>query len=209
MKIELKNAKRADVSHMERHYPLQYKQYGINDPDTTEHYKLLSYLASLFNNAIIFDVGTAKGMSALAMARSNNTIISYDIKNYVPEWASEYPNVIFKTRTNINDNHPDGNNYQYINSASFILLDIDPHLGKQEDKFLKIIKKIQYKGLILYDDIDLNDQMRKMWTTIMEPKYDITEFGHASGSGLVDYSEKHEIITYDDSMTRFLNPSDG
>ena len=40
-----------------------------------EHYKLLSYLSTLFNNSIIIDIGTHRGSSALALSYNSTNII--------------------------------------------------------------------------------------------------------------------------------------
>jgi predicted O-methyltransferase YrrM len=40
-----------------------------------------------------------------------------------------------------------------------ILLDIDPHDGIQEAKFLDILRRIQYQGIVIMDDIHLNPAM--------------------------------------------------
>jgi hypothetical protein len=35
------------------------------------------------------------------------------------------------------------------------------------------------------DDINLNNPMKEFWNVITEDKYDISEYGHWSGTGLV------------------------
>ena len=48
--------------------------------EVKEHYKLLAYLSSFFNNETIVDIGTYRGLSALALSyNSSNKIITYDI----------------------------------------------------------------------------------------------------------------------------------
>ena len=49
-----------------------------------EHYKLLSYFSTLFNNSNILDIGTHTGCSALALSyNSTNTIYSFDIMDKI------------------------------------------------------------------------------------------------------------------------------
>ena len=45
-----------------------------------EHYRLLSYFSTLFNNSNIIDIGSHKGYSSLALSyNKTNTIYSFDI----------------------------------------------------------------------------------------------------------------------------------
>jgi predicted O-methyltransferase YrrM len=71
---------------------------------------------------------------------------------------------------------------------AMIFIDVDPHDGIQETKMIgKLIEK-QYKGIVLLDDIRLNQDMYDMWTSIPlsdEQKIDMTSFGHYSGTGML------------------------
>jgi hypothetical protein len=44
-----------------------------------------------------------------------------------------------------------------------------------------------FKGRLFLDDIHLNPAMKCFWNSISETKADITDIGHWSGSGLVDF----------------------
>jgi predicted O-methyltransferase YrrM len=49
-----------------------------------EHYKLLAYLSTLFNNSTIIDIGTHRGSSALALSYNpTNTVHTFDILDKV------------------------------------------------------------------------------------------------------------------------------
>ena len=45
--------------------------------------------------------------------------------------------------------------------------------------------KINYKGLLLFDDIHLNNEMRTFWNNIIHKKEDISHIGHITGTGVV------------------------
>jgi predicted O-methyltransferase YrrM len=166
---------------------LMYYPYLKNK---NEHYRLLVYLSSLYEGEILFDVGTAQGHSSLALSQNkSNRVFTYDI---VPKYHSDwfkYENLKNVTKDiNLEDE-------EIINSAKFISLDIDPHDGIQEIKFYELLKRINYKGIVLFDDINLNEGMRNFWDSVTHDKYDLTDIGHWSGSGLVSFSdEKIEII---------------
>jgi len=152
----------------------------------TEQYRLLVYLTNYFNNVKILDVGTCQGHSCLSLSQNNtNKIVSYDIeKNRQQYDLSKLENVTF----NILDINKETDNN--INSAEFILLDIDPHDGKQERIFFDTLKKIGYKGFVILDDIHISPQMELFWYNIKEEKFDLTDIGHVSGTGLVNFSNK-------------------
>jgi hypothetical protein len=65
------------------------------------------------------------------------------------------------------------------------------------------LKKNNYKGLLLLDDIHWSDEMIECWNKIDSTKYDITDIGHGdgsgpkgniSGTGLVTFAEKIELV---------------
>lgn len=151
------------------------------------HYKLLSYLTMQYNNILMLDVGTRQGHSALSLAQNpNNKIITYDIDNH---WEDHgYPNIEFKL---LDINKETAEN---LLKADIIFLDIDPHEGQQETVFYDTLCRINYKGIVICDDIHLTNGMDNFWNRITTEKYDLTEFGHWSGTGLINFSdEKIEI----------------
>lgn len=149
-----------------------------------EHYRLLTYLSKSNDNIVILDAGTSQGHSCLALAQNpKNNIITYDIMDKDFPFFREYKNIEFK-KLDINRESP-----EVIKSAKIILLDIDPHDGNQEKVFTDYLIKIGYKGYVLCDDIHLNQPMKDWWNSVTIEKYDITEVGHASGTGLINFNE--------------------
>jgi hypothetical protein len=141
-----------------------------------EHYDLLSTLSQEFNGVRIYDIGTYKGTSALALSSNNkNLVVSYDIGYFITVQRPE--NVEFRI----------GNFYydKDMLSSPLIMFDIDPHNGQDERKFVDNLISVDYKGTVIFDDIHLNDGMEKFWQSITQEKYDLTELGHWSGTGMV------------------------
>jgi len=141
-----------------------------------EHYRLLMYVSMLYNDEIIFDVGTNKCMSALALSyNSLNKVKSFDIVKLLPD-------------------NPNVNNIEYIIGDAtkdvdlvkcpVIFLDVD-HDGTYENIFYNHLRSINWKGILILDDIHLNQPMKDFWNGISEKKYDITNIGHWSGTGIV------------------------
>jgi len=164
-------------------------QSNTNPFNPNEHYRLLTYLARQYNGITIIDAGTHTGLSCLSLVQNEkNSIISYDIVDKNIDFLKPYNNVELKT-LDINMEDAD-----IIKSAEIILLDIDPHDGEQEKRFTNLLNEISYEGYVLCDDIHLNGGMRDWWGGITDiEKYDITEIGHGSGTGLLCYNRTATI----------------
>jgi hypothetical protein len=164
-----------NTSHI-NNYSLYHDISYYHGQSGREHYRLLMYISSLFNNSILFDIGTNKCMSALALSNNNtNKVKTYDIIKVAPE----YPSV-----NNIEYILGDSTEDKNLINSNFVFLDV-AHDGTYEDKFYDYLRKINWKGFLLLDDIHLNDPMKTFWNRITEEKYDLTGKGHWSGTGLV------------------------
>ncbi len=144
-----------------------------------EHYRLLAYLSTCYTNVSILDVGTYKGCSALALSYNDvNTITSFDVYDY-RKLRSTPENVSFVIGDVVSGNYD-----ELILTSPLIMLDTD-HDGSFEIVFYDHLCNLNYKGLLLLDDIHLNEPMKKFWNLIKQPKQDITSVGHWSGTGVV------------------------
>jgi predicted O-methyltransferase YrrM len=159
-----------------------------------EHYRLLSYLSSLHAGSTIIDIGTHRGSSALAMSTSpNTTIYSFDIQRKI--FLRDLPNVNYEIADLWNETV-----FEYwekiIMESAMILLDIDPHDGNMEYEIYLKLKSKGYKGLIVCDDIWFFKEMRdNFWNLIpTEEKVDITALGHWSGSGVISFVKRPDIV---------------
>lgn len=163
---------------------------------TQEHYRLLAAFADMFYNEIIIDIGTFKGLSALALAyNKQNHVITVNKEkrsNFLGKAVEEFPiEPILHDILKIRENEYLTNK---IKESAFVLLDIT-HNGKDEKEFYNFLLEIDYKGILIADDIYLkrNGDMEGFWNSIKEKKFDLTEYGHWSGTGIVDFSKELEI----------------
>jgi len=151
-------------------------------------YRLYAWLSSQFNNSVILDVGTRTGGSALALSyNDSNQVISYDL---MEQGASQIQkeNITFKIQDFREDDTLDWKR------ISIIMIDVDPHDGVQEVEMMEFLKEKNWKGIMLLDDIGPGwPEVQDMWDAIEEPKIDVTEVGHMSGTGLVNFGSKHDI----------------
>jgi hypothetical protein len=155
-----------------------------------EHYKLLHWLAGQFSDAGIFDIGTHRGASALALASGSkkNQIFSFDLEH-------KYPLAQVSTITYGTDNlmTPEGREQwrKKLLAAPFIFLDIDPHEGTRELEFIGWLREQRYKGFVICDDIWYFKPMRdNFWYKVPgAEKVDVTALGHWSGTGIIRFPE--------------------
>lgn len=150
-----------------------------------EHYRLFAYISHQVDSGeTIYDIGTFAGYSALALA-ANPTIqvVSYDLEDHIKDAVpsvKQYPNITLKLA---DCTQPD--EITQLAKASVILLDVDPHDGVQEPQIFKALQTAGFRGLLFLDDIHLNEPMNRFWESIQLKKYDITKYGHWSGTGVV------------------------
>lgn len=157
----------------------EYKKYFLGTPGE-EHYSLLAYISTLYNKETLLDIGTYKGCSALALSYNpNNQVKSFDISEGLLRLSQTPTNVEFKI-----ENILDLENTELITKSPFIMLDT-AHDGPFEYEFYNYLVDIAYKGVLLLDDIKLNTAMQLFWESIEKEKYDISNIGHHSGTGLV------------------------
>jgi predicted O-methyltransferase YrrM len=199
MKIYLEEIKNVDLSYVESFFPKKYKEHQINiqsDLNTGnekgEHYKLLSYLSDLFNGETILDLGTRDGLSSLVLAMNGkNKVITYDLQNKPKEmfdFESKVPNLEFKQMNVFHEN------IEIFKESRFIFMDLDPHDGVQEKKMIELLDSIDWKGILVADDIEWFPNMKIWFDGLNKIKYNVTKWGHGSGTGIIDFSEKLEIL---------------
>ena len=189
-----------------------YAQYTASPyltlPAGQEHYKLLAYLSGqLPPGSLVADLGTLQAASAVALASNPSVRVrSYDLA-LQPQVVAQcrLPNVEF-TEADCIDCVADFAN------AAMIVLDIDPHDGKQETNLLVQLELHSFRGVLVCDDINLNDGMKKFWAGAhncwrdkleRQPAYklyDLTLYGHWSGTGLVVFNPETVDVEVADGL---------
>ncbi len=162
-----------------------------------EHYRLLSYFSTFFNNSVIFDIGTHEGKSALALSyNETNKVISFDILSKFKGNIESKSNVEFHIENIFYKTNLDKWKEKLL-SSPLIFIDIAPHDGFLEYDMVMWLKEHDYKGIIILDDIWYYRDMRiNLWYKIEpEYRYDVTEFGHWAGTGLVIFNSEIKVKT--------------
>jgi predicted O-methyltransferase YrrM len=161
-----------------------------------EHYRLLTAVVSVLQPKAIVEIGTATGMSALAMKKTlplDGKITTFDL---LP-WQG-YPRGVLR-----DEDFADGRleqrlddlstpvgwraNATLLRGAELIFVDAK-HDGAQERDFMLGFDEVGLESapLVIFDDTRVWG-MLCFWQEISLPKLDLTSFGHWSGTGLVDY----------------------
>lgn len=161
-----------------------------------EHYKLLAGLVQLTQPTLVVEVGTATGLSALALKRylpEGSRIVTFDV---VP-W-SEYPEHVlveadFDERleqviADLSVLSVAHDHAALLGQADLIFVDAAKD-GAMEAKFLDNFCTVGLEpgALLVFDDIRLMN-MISIWRQLQMSKLDVTSFGHWSGTGLVRWS---------------------
>ncbi len=155
-----------------------------------EHYRLLIYLAHQIENGVLYDVGTLRGASAIALASNpSNDVVSWDIDESLRKKAKyAYPsppgmgNIEFRIKSIFDEPA------WIYDIADIICLDVAPHDGIKERQFMAILEQSNFEGLLICDDIRNRrfPEMSKWWDEIDRPKK-IIPYAHCSGTGIVSY----------------------
>ena len=176
-----------------------------------EHYKLLCYLSTRFNHSTILNIGTHLGHSALALSyNATNVVHSFDIVDNVRPLIKNAKNIRFH-QEDLFDRDVFDKWSGVILECPFIFLDVHPHNGKMETTFIGYLKEAGYKGFVVCDDIWYFKEMRNNFWYKLEDKYryDLTDLGHWSGTGIVTFNPLITFNKYDVSnwtlVTAYFN----
>ena len=152
----------------------------------TEHYRLLNHIGSLWHGDVVIDLGTFLGASALALAKNNeNFVYSYDVKSHLTSDYSNVKNIQFRIGNIFNSKK----DLDLLLSSAVVLLDTF-HDGLFEQQICKFLSNSNWKGILIADDINLNDEMKTWWNDIHHTKYDATKYGHFSGTGIICFGDQ-------------------
>lgn len=169
---------------------LNYREWFF-EKSGKEHYRLLAYIGSLYIDENILDIGTYKGFSALALSKNKkNKIYSYDIMHqieieYLKNHTNLCDNIEFKIENVLLEK-------ELISNSPFIILDT-AHDGIFENIFINFLIEINWSGLLLLDDIHEYPALTNLWNEVTFEKYDLTNKGHWSGTGLISFNRDKTI----------------
>lgn len=152
-----------------------------------EIYKLLAAISNqLPDDSHVSDVGTFIGSSALALSFNEKVqVMTYDTTNHIMK-SDGTKTIAF--RPNIKRTIVSGQAViSKIAESLVVMLDIDPHDGIEEAKFINKLRHLGFKGLLVVDNININSAMKTFWQNVPKDlkKIDVTDIGHWVGTGII------------------------
>jgi predicted O-methyltransferase YrrM len=167
-----------------------------------EHYRLLASLCSALAPKTVVEIGTASGMSALAMLSvlpPASRLVSFDVFPWDYRGPDAWGGETLLRRSDFDDGrliHQVGDlsapvmferHRELLSRADFIFVD-GPKNDAFERVFLERLRTVHFLSspIVAFDDIKVWN-MLAIWQQIPKPKLDLTSFGHWSGTGLIDW----------------------
>lgn len=162
-------------------------------PAGNEIYKLLAYISKKLGAGgdgeepvTVSDVGTLRGSSALALSYNDKVqVMTYDTTNHIMK-ADGTKTITF--RPNVVRKIVSGQAVvSKIAESMVVVLDIDPHDGIEEAKFVTKLQQYGFKGLLVVDNIKISAAMQTFWDNVPASlkKVDVTSMGHWVGTGII------------------------
>lgn len=163
-----------------------YQHFFLEQPGK-EPYKLLAYLSNQIKGDIC-DLGTLFGSSALALSNNeHNTVLTIDTKRQIPETQGV---ITIANRSNIKSMIASAQAIlPYISTCKLVYMDFDSQNTEELQKVVNELDYYKFKGILVINDIYVNDYMKAFWENIPNhlKKIDVTRVGHYTGTGIVVY----------------------
>ena len=164
---------------------VEFSRYYMEEPS---YFKVLTAISRLYPEAQFLELGTFTGSSAVAYlyGGTKKPVYTYDI-----EETNRFIHDGLKDRIIIKKEDCRTASFKDLGKVDIIFLDIS-HNGDDEAEALRNMdaQGMLHDAMIIYDDIYLNDAMKKLWATSsgredIPSKFDITADGHATGTGIL------------------------
>jgi hypothetical protein len=198
----------------------------MTSPAGVEHYTLLHYLSNNYadpeldpacQRRHLVDIGTRYVASSLSMASASSVKVwTFDLPDSMEranafrgKTEAEWQDAVKAQNIDITFHNVDllavsDEDFERYMNTWLIVLDTyhEPYSVPFEREWLKrLVDANFFKGVILLDDINLNEEMQTWWKEMKENvvndgyvMHDVTKIGHWSGTGLLDFSGGHVSV---------------
>ncbi len=162
-----------------------------------EHYRLLAAIVKTLHASTVIEIGTFTGMGTVAILeglRPDGRVVTFDLvpwDSFEQTWLQEKDFSERRMSQVLADVSAPGGIEPYrelFEAADFIFID-GPKDGVTEANILANLAMLSLRRdpIVFFDDIRVMN-MIGIWRRVTRPKFDITSFGHWSGSGLIDWN---------------------
>ncbi len=161
-----------------------------------DHYRLLTGAADVVRPRVAVDIGTADGLSALALLRSpaTGTVVTFDVEPWdASSWsggstalrAEDFGPRLRQVLGDLGRPETFAAHAELFADAELVFVD-GPKDGHFEAAFFASLLATapRHRQLVLVDDIHVLT-MIELWRELPVDRLDLTSFGHFSGTGLL------------------------
>jgi predicted O-methyltransferase YrrM len=157
-----------------------------------QHYRILAGLAEAWDAKRLVEIGTYQGMSALALleSRAIEQLVTYDLVAWDKLGGtllrrSDFGDRLQQRLGDLSDPNVFAAATDVLKHADMLFIDASKD-GVFEPAFLAELFKLEpaQPQLIVLDDIRVLTMVR-VWNDIALDKFDLTSFGHWSGTGII------------------------
>jgi hypothetical protein len=188
-----------DISHLAHflQWNPAFQQYFVQEAGR-EPFKLLAFLSKAIGGVAV-DMGTLYGSSALALSYNEQTqVLTLDTKKQIPDDQNGQALVTPLKRPNIRMLVASCQAVlPHAAQANLIVLDIDINLKTEILKIINELMYYQFKGIMVLDNINVNQNMKEVWRSIPQSlkKVDVSPLGHHTGTGILVYDPTYIDVT--------------
>lgn len=188
-----------DLSHLAHflQWNPTFQQYFVQETGK-EPFKLLAFLSKAIGGVAI-DMGTLYGSSALALSYNEHTqVLTLDTRKQIPDGQDGKDIITPLKRPNIRMLVASCQAVlPHAAKANLIVLDIDINLKTEILKIINQLLYYQFKGVLILDNINVNENMKEVWRSIPQTlkKIDVSSLGHHTGTGIIIYDPSYIDVT--------------
>lgn len=186
--LNLETINQIDLSHLAQFlsWNPNYQNFFLEKAGK-EPYKLLAFLSKEVQSDCC-DLGTLYGSSALALSFNESiNVLTLDTRRHIPETQGV---VTIANRPNIKSMIASAQAVlPHIATCKLVYMDFE---SQNLDELNKVVNELEYykfKGVLLVNDIYVNESMKAFWSNIPAhlKKIDATSVGHFTGTGIIVY----------------------
>jgi predicted O-methyltransferase YrrM len=177
---------------------------GLHQVWPGEHYRLLAALVELLQPKCVVEFGTYSGLSSLAMLTTlpaDGHLATFDLLPWQQFPGTPLRETDFGTGRlaqhldNLADPAGVERHRELLERADFFFID-GPKDGVTEPRLFANLQRLKLKpgSIFVIDDIH-NQRLVPTWDALPFPKYDITSFGHWTGTGLLRWGNRQPAAT--------------
>lgn len=166
--------------------PVPEREYLLA-PAGVEHYRLLKWIGDNCENQEILEIGHYMGLGSMCLAHSGKNFVRTVDTTFTKSHIVECPKNMTRKLVS-NDRQIPAISVLYAHTIIFI----DAwHLGALERHIFNMLRDAAWHGILIYDDIDLNQPMHDFWASVVPNRYlkklDATAIGHHTGTGIIEF----------------------